>query len=425
MVSFGGVGRSFPRRQLVDSILTIARVGVAAAAAVFALRLLRVHRCSFSPSTRRSTPARRRCSTPTQHPIATIAADGARPCRSADAADRAVMTRGGHPFSELDRIAVTVGPGSFTGLRVGVAAARGIALAAEKPVVGLTTLSAFAAPCRREAATAGRSSPIDARHDHVYFQLVGGDGAIAVRRAVAPIADVLRHRRARRAASVGNCRTTRSPSAGPPSALAPARSIRSAAPDISWVAWLGAAADPGPRRRGRCICARPTPNRSDGRQALSRAAIRHEAGCPASRRAARPRSSRRSHARRRSSSQLHGASFHRGWSEGEFEADAGRAQHAGARAAAGRTPIGFIISRMAADEAEILSVAVDRPSRGRGWSRELLLTHLGHLAGYGIRAIFLEVEENNEAGVAALRTAGFRASRPPRTAIISVPVATN
>src|SRR4051812_10145961 len=54
-------------------------------------------------------------------------------------------------FSEIDRIAVTVGPGSFTGLRVGVAAARGIALAAKKPAVGVTTLAAFAAPHRGAA----------------------------------------------------------------------------------------------------------------------------------------------------------------------------------------------------------------------------------------------------------------------------------
>src|SRR5688500_19241349 len=49
-------------------------------------------------------------------------------------------------FAELDRIAVTTGPGSFTGLRVGIAAARGIALAAGKPTVGLSTLAAYAAP---------------------------------------------------------------------------------------------------------------------------------------------------------------------------------------------------------------------------------------------------------------------------------------
>ena len=43
-------------------------------------------------------------------------------------------------FAGLDRIAVTTGPGSFTGLRVGISAARGIALASGKPAVGLTTL---------------------------------------------------------------------------------------------------------------------------------------------------------------------------------------------------------------------------------------------------------------------------------------------
>src|SRR5262245_65992584 len=57
-----------------------------------------------------------------------------------------VMDGAGIEFRELDRIAVTIGPGSFTGLRVGISAARGIALAAGKPAIGLTTLAAFAAP---------------------------------------------------------------------------------------------------------------------------------------------------------------------------------------------------------------------------------------------------------------------------------------
>ena len=57
-----------------------------------------------------------------------------------------VIKEAGIAFAALDRIAVTTGPGSFTGLRVGLSAARGIALAANKPVVGLSTLTAYAAP---------------------------------------------------------------------------------------------------------------------------------------------------------------------------------------------------------------------------------------------------------------------------------------
>ena len=53
-----------------------------------------------------------------------------------------VMDRAGLAYAALDRVAVTIGPGSFTGLRVGIAAARGIALAAGKPAVGLSTLAA-------------------------------------------------------------------------------------------------------------------------------------------------------------------------------------------------------------------------------------------------------------------------------------------
>jgi len=51
-----------------------------------------------------------------------------------------VMKASGIAFSGLDRIAVTTGPGSFTGLRVGLSAARGIALAADRPVVGVCRL---------------------------------------------------------------------------------------------------------------------------------------------------------------------------------------------------------------------------------------------------------------------------------------------
>jgi ribosomal-protein-alanine N-acetyltransferase len=107
--------------------------------------------------------------------------------------------------------------------------------------------------------------------------------------------------------------------------------------------------------------------------------------------------------------QLHGASFHRGWGEGEFEQMLAERNTLVHRLRQGRTTIGFAVSRMAADEAEILSIAVDARHRGRGLSRNLLLTHLGHLAGRGIRTVFLEVEENNQPARRLYDRAGFSA----------------
>src|SRR5436189_806256 len=102
-----------------------------------------------------------------------------------------VMKASGVAFTFLDRIAVTTGPGSFTGLRVGLSAARGIALAANKPVVGITTLTAYAAPHVSEHGEHPIISAIDARHDHVYLQVVSGQGGSLVAPCVAPMAEAL------------------------------------------------------------------------------------------------------------------------------------------------------------------------------------------------------------------------------------------
>jgi ribosomal-protein-alanine N-acetyltransferase len=61
----------------------------------------------------------------------------------------------------------------------------------------------------------------------------------------------------------------------------------------------------------------------------------------------------------------------------------------------GRTLAGFIVSRLAAGEAEILSVAVAPARRSRGLAGKLLDLHLRRLAGLGVTAVFLEVDEDN------------------------------
>jgi ribosomal-protein-alanine N-acetyltransferase len=105
--------------------------------------------------------------------------------------------------------------------------------------------------------------------------------------------------------------------------------------------------------------------------------------------------------------ELHGASFHRGWGEGEFEVMLTERNTLVHRLRVGRKIAGFAVSRLAADEAEILSIAVAAPHRGRGLSRDLLLNHLGHLAGRGVRTVFLEVEEHNRPARRLYERAGF------------------
>lgn len=104
---------------------------------------------------------------------------------------------------------------------------------------------------------------------------------------------------------------------------------------------------------------------------------------------------------------LHAASFRRGWSEQEVEGLLLDRNVVAQRAMLGRAFAGFIMSRQAADEAEILSIAVDRRSQGRGLARQLLNLHLRRLAGLGTRAVFLEVDEHNKPAIKLYVRAGF------------------
>jgi ribosomal-protein-alanine N-acetyltransferase len=105
---------------------------------------------------------------------------------------------------------------------------------------------------------------------------------------------------------------------------------------------------------------------------------------------------------------LHGASFGRGWSEQEVEGLLVDRAVVAQRASFGRKLAAFIMSRQAAGEAEILSVAVARNCRGRGLASELLTLHLRRLAGLGVRAVFLEVDEHNAPAIKLYSRAGFR-----------------
>lgn len=154
-----------------------------------------------------------------------------------------VMKESGIGFGALDRIASTTGPGSFTGLRVGLSAARGIALAAGKPAVGITTLGAYAAPHVSEHGEHPIVAAIDARHDHVYLQVVTGQGEVLSPPRVVPVEEALAASRFGAPHLTGNAANLLA-QRWPKDAPVPVAIDQAAAPDIAWVAWLAAAADP-------------------------------------------------------------------------------------------------------------------------------------------------------------------------------------
>jgi tRNA threonylcarbamoyl adenosine modification protein YeaZ len=146
-------------------------------------------------------------------------------------------------FGSIDRVAVTVGPGSFTGIRIGLSAAHGIALARKIELVGVSTLAALAAPHILEPFEDVVAAAIDARNGQVFIAAYGPDGrgVLAPRRMSA--------HEALRALGDGPLRLVGSGAALlEPQARASGVAARivdtAVAPDIAFVARLGLVANP-------------------------------------------------------------------------------------------------------------------------------------------------------------------------------------
>ncbi len=280
-----------------------------------------------------------------------------------------VMDQAGIEFGNLDRIAVTTGPGSFTGLRVGISAARGIALAAGKPAVGLSTLAGFAAPHIAENDNTTVVAAIDARHEHVYLQVFGPGGKTVVPPRIAPLHEAVR------AAMTGPARIVGSgaeliaaqwPKAEPPPDAGRAtgrsrhrldRAARRRRRRRSWAAEAALSARARRAAAGRRATATPmigllTRLFSRSEPVLSEATPRDAAAI----------------------AKLHAASFNRGWSEDEIdrllhraqrahasrrrERPAGRIHHVAHRRRRGRNPVGRgfrVIPRQGAGAADAQS----------------------------------------------------------------------
>jgi tRNA threonylcarbamoyladenosine biosynthesis protein TsaB len=172
-------------------------------------------------------------------------------------------------FASLGRIAVATGPGSFTGLRVGLAMARAMGIALAIPVVGVSTLAAFAAPLLSEPRAGIIAAAIDARHGSVYFQLFEGSGRPLGPPRCDTARECVRAIGAGPAWLAGDAATivaAEAHRAGLPYDLDGARE----APDIVAVAWMGLALDPS-ISPARPVYVKPVDARPNPAESIARA----------------------------------------------------------------------------------------------------------------------------------------------------------
>ena len=101
------------------------------------------------------------------------------------------MRKSGVAFGALDRLAVTTGPGTFTGQRVGLAFMRGLRVGLKKPLIGVTTLESMAAATEKNRAAAIH----DAKRDEAYLSL-WENGATILEPVVMPFVDAVARIRA-------------------------------------------------------------------------------------------------------------------------------------------------------------------------------------------------------------------------------------
>lgn len=164
----------------------------------------------------------------------------------------AALDAAGVELSAIERIAVTIGPGSFTGIRVGVAAARGLSLALGVPAVGVSTLAAIAAEHLSGHPATPLFVAIDAKREEVYCQAFAANGAAVSAPLILPLEEA---RAAAGAAGGSSSVRQRRSSPGAPATISRAGRFRSRR-------WPASAPwpIPGPTSRNHSISAARTPS---------------------------------------------------------------------------------------------------------------------------------------------------------------------
>ncbi len=299
---------------------------------------------------------------------------------------RDVMARAGVEFSVLDRVAVTIGPGTFTGVRIGLAMARGLGLALGIPVIGIDTLSAIA------ANETGGDMPLlvasDARKDEVYAALFNAGGKLLQGPAVMPIGACLRLM-----------------PEGPLRVIGTAAEIIIAASPRDAIKRSKAGDVPDAANFGRCGLDIPAPESPPTPLYLRVPDAKPQEFVQRKTLAITVRAV--TAAETSILEALHGECFDSAWTKQDFAALLAMPGASAQLAMDADEPVGFIVSRAVADEAEIITIATRPFAQRRGVAKSLLNHQFTEFSGKGVATCFIEVAASNTTARALYASCGF------------------
>lgn len=294
-----------------------------------------------------------------------------------------VMEEAGLAFAQIDRLAVTTGPGTFAGVRIGLAFARGLALARGIPAIGIDSLSAIAA---NEDTDAPLLVVSDARNGEVYAAAFDAGRTILSPPHVSTAAEVAT-RLAPGTLVLGSAAAAVIAASGRADLKLSSACPLPVAARFGWrAAGIEAGPMPGPLYL-RTPDARPqsAPLRRIGSMTAE------PAGSKAAGLLAR----------------LHGEVFEEGWTERAFAELLATPGAEALIALEQGEPLGFLLTRSAADEAEVITIGTRPSLQRRGVARQLLAQQADRLAARGIRYMFLEVAASNAAAQGLYAALGF------------------
>ena len=302
------------------------------------------------------------------------------------------MAEAGLTFADLDRLAVTTGPGTFTGQRVGLAFMRGLRIALGKPLIGLTTLEVMAAAAEVEARTLFTAVLHEAKRGEVYAAVYRGREIIlpvqvaAFEAMMDDIKAIAGQSAGQRLALAGTAAPEAFAGLAARGLIATLTAIRQ--PDALWVAKLAEGA-PAPSEAIRPLYLRAPDAKLAARAIRLRPATAGDAVLLAS---------------------LHGATMPRPWEPSFFEEVIGSPGGFAVVAEANQAALGFVLGRAVADEAEILSIGVLPAYRRNGVALRLFREAAARASALGAATLFLEVDENNLAARRLYESHGLNAA---------------